>query len=312
VFASVCPMQYALGLHQLHPIDPAFLTQEFSTAFARAAEDAGFDALFFTEHPMPGDEWLVTGGHDALDPFVALAFAAASTSTLRMLTNLTVLPYRNPFLLAKSVATLDRLSGGRVILGVGTGYMEAEYDALGVDFEVRNERFDECLALCRATWTGKSVRHEGRHFSAPGNTALPTPVQDPVPVWVGGNSNLSLRRVAQHAQGWMPMPNPRSLGNRRRSAHLETLDDLAGFLDRLHALRAEAGRGDEPLDVAFFNLLPGPGTGGFDAGAYAEEQQRQADLGVTWQIVNCTAGSPGEALDWVALFGAEVIRSGAR
>jgi len=307
VFASVLPMQYALGLHQLHPIDPAFVTPEFSRDFAKAAEAAGFGAVFFTEHPMPGDDWLATGGHDALDPFVALAFAAAATSTLRVLTNLTVLPYRNPFLLAKSVATLDRLSGGRVILGVGTGYLDTEYEALGVDFEVRNERFDECLELCRAAWTGKTVRHEGKHFSAPGNTALPTPVQDPVPVWVGGNSTLSLRRVAQRAQGWMPMPNPRSLGNRRRSAHLETLDDLARLLEKLRALRDEAGRGGEPLDVAFFNLLPGPGTEKFDPDAYFAEEERQRALGVTWQIVNATAGSPNEALDMIAAFGREVI-----
>jgi alkanesulfonate monooxygenase SsuD/methylene tetrahydromethanopterin reductase-like flavin-dependent oxidoreductase (luciferase family) len=196
-----------------------------------------------------------------------------------------------------------------VILGVGAGYLDTEYEALGVDFDVRNERFDECLELCRAAWTGKSVRHEGKHFSAPGNTALPTPVQDPVPVWVGGNSALSVRRVAQQAQGWMPMHTPRSLVARRRTARLETLDDLARLLDKLHALRDEAGRGGEPLDVAFFNPSPGPASEKFDQSAYFAEEERQAALGVTWQIVNAAAASPSEALDMVARFGDEVIKT---
>jgi probable F420-dependent oxidoreductase len=256
---------------------------------------------------MPGDDWLDTGGHDALDPFVALAFAAASTSTLRLLTNLTVLPYRNPFLLAKSVATLDRLSGGRVTLGVGTGYLLPEFDALGVDFDERNDLFDECLAACRVAWSGKSVTMDGRHFNVRSNTALPMPVQDPVPVWIGGNSTLSLRRVAERAQGWMPLPNPRSLENRRRSAHLENLDDLERLLRRLHEYRADANRDDEPLDILWVNLAGGPQTRGWSFDAFAAEQERQQQLGVTWNAVNCTGSTPEEALDMARAFGEQVI-----
>ena len=119
-------------------------------AMASGAEAAGFDAVFVTDHPFPGDRWLATGGHHALDPFVALSFAAAATRDLRLHTNLLVLAYRNPFLSAKAVATLDSLSEGRVIVGIGAGYLEPEFEALGVDFAERNELTDEAIVALRA------------------------------------------------------------------------------------------------------------------------------------------------------------------
>jgi probable F420-dependent oxidoreductase len=300
-------MKYALGLHQRHPMPASFATPQFVSDLARTAEDSGFDAVYFTEHPMPGDDWLVTGGHDAFDPFVALAFAAAATARLRLLTNLTVLPYRNPFMLAKAAATLDTLSGGRLTLGVGTGYLEPEFQALGVDFAERNELFDEVLAGCRLAWTGESVTLVGKHFDATGNTSLPTPMQDPLPVWIGGNATISLRRVAERAQGWMPLPNPRSLASRRRSPPLETLEDLARLLDKLRGFRDDLGRGDDPLDVLYFNFAGQPGTPGWSLDAYADEQSRQTALGVTWNAVNCSGATPEEALDMARAFGEQVI-----
>jgi probable F420-dependent oxidoreductase len=300
-------MRYAIGLYQRHPMDPAFASGEFIGRFARAAEESGFGAVYLTEHPIPSDDWLATGGHDALDPFVGLAFAAASTRTLRVLTNLTVLPYRNPFLLAKSVATLDRLSNGRVVLGVGTGYLKPEYFAVGVDFDERNALFDESLEVCRMVWSGESVTYEGRHFSARGVTALPTPVQDPVPVWVGGNSKLTLRRVAERAQGWMPMPNPRSLATARRSAVLETLDDLEGLLGYLADHAAAVGR-TEPIDVMYMSFEGGvPGEPGWDMARHIADVRAQAGLGVTWQAVNAIGSSRAEVLDMVRRYGQQVI-----
>ncbi len=130
-------MKISLGL----PTQRVDRPEEFGTGsavaeMARAAETAGFDAVYVTEHPVPGTAWMRTGGHHAFDPFVALAFAAAATERLRVQTHLCVLPYRNPFLTAKAAASLDALSGGRLILGVGTGYLEVEFEALGVDFDV--------------------------------------------------------------------------------------------------------------------------------------------------------------------------------
>src|SRR6478735_394298 len=116
------------------------------TAIARALEGAGWDGLAYTEHPAPGRRWLAQGGgHQTLDPFVALGAAAAVTERIRLLTYLAVIPYRNPLLLAKAAASVDMISKGRFVLGAGTGYLKGEFFALGVDFDERNELFDEAL-----------------------------------------------------------------------------------------------------------------------------------------------------------------------
>ena len=158
-----------------------------------AVEQAGFDAFALTEHPIPGANWLAHGGHQTLDPFVGLAFAAAVTERIRLLTHLSVVPYRNPFLLAKSAATLDRCSKGRFILGIGTGYHKTEFFALGVDFEERNALFDEALDVLPRAWSGEPFDAEGLHFTAKGVIQRPRPAQNPIPIWIGGNSKLSRR-----------------------------------------------------------------------------------------------------------------------
>jgi probable F420-dependent oxidoreductase len=301
-------MRFALGIPMLHRgEDHAFLDGEAIAEYARAAEDAGWDAVTITEHPIPGDKWLGAGGHHSLDPFVALAFAAAVTTRIRFITNLAVVPYRNPFLLAKSVATLDRLSGGRFTLGAGTGYLKPEYAALGVDFEERNELFDESLAVLRKTWTGEVVDHEGRHFNARGVRALPRPAQDPVPIWIGGNSKLTRRRVAEQAQGWMPMPNPPAVARTTRTPELGSNADLAAMLTYLREHAAAVGR-TEPVDVMFMSSAGGqPGDADFDAGARLDDLAEQADLGVTWNAVNGHEGPRQQAFDALHRFADQVI-----
>ncbi len=158
-------MKLSLGLPTQRVDQSAeFVTGEAIAEISRAAEAAGFDAVYVTEHPIPEKRWMDTGGHHALDPFVALSFAAAATTTLRVQTHLCVLPYRNPFLTAKAVASLDVLSAGRLILGVGAGYLEAEFEALGVDFAERNELTDEAILTMKAVWRGDPVGLEGRDF----------------------------------------------------------------------------------------------------------------------------------------------------
>ncbi|HUZ10374.1 MAG TPA: TIGR03619 family F420-dependent LLM class oxidoreductase [Acidimicrobiales bacterium] len=227
-----------------------FVTGAAIAEMARAAEAAGFDAVYVTEHPMPEKRWMDTGGHHALDPFVALAFAAAATTTLRLQTHLCVLPYRNPFVTAKAVASLDVLSGGRVIFGVGTGYLEAEFAALGVDFAERNELTDEAIVAMKAAWSGEPVDLAGRHFSASGNLALPRPVQSPCPpIWVGGNSTRAIRRAVELADGWAPMPNAAATAARRHSPALESLQDLERRIGYACDHAASVGR-RTPLTVA--------------------------------------------------------------
>jgi probable F420-dependent oxidoreductase len=311
-------LRFSLGL----PTDRVDALDEFVTGgavmeMAAAAEAAGFDAVYVTEHPIPGDDWLASGGHHALDPFVALSFAAAATSTLRLLTNLVVAPYRNPFLLAKAAASLDVLSGGRLILGLGAGYLESEFAALGVPFEDRVARFDDVLAVLDDVWTGESVVCSSPRFTAAGNTALPRPVQRPrPPIWLGGNSKLTLRRVAEKTDGWMPLPNPAKVAARRRSPVLESLDDLTARLAMLRGFASDAAR-SEPIDVMFMPIGSPPyGQDGFSVDALLAEIDAQAALGVTQMAVGFAF--PGHAapnklatrqqfLDLTERFGKEVI-----
>jgi probable F420-dependent oxidoreductase len=288
-------VKYILSLpFVMHPLEPGFLTQEAVARISRAAEEAGFSAVAVTEHPIPFDPWLEGGGHDALDPFVALSFAAAATTRLRLLTNLTVVPYRNPFMLAKAAATLDRLSNGRLILGCGTGYLKEEFDALGVDFEERNALFDESLEVLRKTWTAKSVTHRGLHFDAVGNTANPAPAQAQIPIWIGGNSKRSRRRAAEKAEGWMPIPNPRALGGRRRTVHVDNLDDLREIHAYLVDHAREIGR-ETPIDV-LFPAIGGVSKQGLDFEAHFAHLDELAEIGVTWTLAP-VGGRSVEALE---------------
>ena len=182
---------------------------------ATAAESAGFHGLGFTDHPAPSQRWLDSGGHDALDPFVAMGFAAARTTTLRLIPNIVVLPYRNPFIVAKAGATLDLLSGGRFTLAVGAGYLKGEYAALGVGHAKRNDLFDEALDVIKAVWTTDDI-------SLP--VAISTPAASRrIPVRCPTRTHPSDRR--QQQPGPPTGRRPRSglvplLGSARRGADL--------------------------------------------------------------------------------------------
>jgi probable F420-dependent oxidoreductase len=286
------------------PTDNVRLLDEFITAaavaeIAQAAEAAGADAVNCTDHPFPNDEWMATGGHHALDLFVTLAFAAAHTSRLRLHTNLSVIPYRSPGVLAKSVATLDQLSGGRTIIGVGAGYQEREFEALGVDFARRNELTDDGIRTISAIWTGESVN---------GNTALPRPAQRPrPPVWVGGNSRLAMRRAVDLADGWCPVPNPRSLVARRHTSRLETTEDFRTRVGELRAHAASVGRtGAFELPFMPFTGLPRQHTA-----AATDEFIRQADelanAGATYLVATPRAETRSQFLEELEHLGRAVI-----
>ncbi len=171
-----------------HPSNPAFMSRDGVVRVAQAAEAAGFDGIGFTDHPAPSHKWLTAGGHDALDPFVVLAVVAASTERLRLIPNIVVLPYRNPFIVAKAAASVDLLSEGRFVLSVATGYLRSEYRALGVEFEQRNQLFEEALDVLRGVWSHDEFSYEGKGFTAMAVTANPKPRG--IPIWIGGNSAL--------------------------------------------------------------------------------------------------------------------------
>jgi probable F420-dependent oxidoreductase len=288
-----------------HPFKPEFVSKDGITRFARAAEAAGFDGVGFTDHPAPSHKWLNAGGHDALDPFVALTLVAAVTERLRLIPNIVVLPYRNPFITAKAAATLDALSDGRFVLSVATGYLRSEYRALGVDFEQRNALFDEALQVLRGVWAEDEFAFEGTGYTASGVSANPKPAH--VPIWIGGNSPLTRRRVATHGDGWNPFPAPAWLAKTSRTVPLEGLDDLAPMLDHLWHQVDEAGRDRSSIDVAFTTGQPGPADDGFHADAHLAALDEMAALGVTWNSTSVPGESLEQAIEAVERYGAEVI-----
>ena len=278
-----------------HPYHPEFLEKANIIRFARAAEEAGFDSIGFTDHPAPSQKWLDGGGHDALDPFVALGFCAAVTDRIRLMPNIVVLPYRNPFVVAKAVATLDVLSEGRFILATAAGYLRSEYSALGVDFDERNELFDEAIEVLLGIWSKDGFRYAGRHFHAQGQTANPKPIQQPhPPIWIGGNSRVARRRVARYAQGWMPFNAPAQLAKTTKTPALETQEDLGRYLDELWQYVDEAGRDRAAIDIHYHCDDGGsPGSEDFNGDATLAGLRELSDLGVTW----CGVGVPGRSID---------------
>lgn len=278
------------------------------TELAIAAEAAGFDAVFVTEHPFPDDRWLASGGHHAPDPFVCLAIAATVTERIRLQTNLCIPAYRNPFLLAKTVSTLDALSEGRVILGIGAGYMEGEFAALGMPYDERNDLTDEAIAAMRAAWTGESVAIAGRHFRAAGNTMLPAPAQPGgPPIWIGGNSRRAMRRAVELADGWVPMPSPARVSKRLKTPPIETIDDLSARISEAKAHGEEVGRTD-PLEIAFMPMgLDMFTNAAVDATRAVDSIGELADAGVTYTCITIPGDTRAEVRADLEVFGTDVL-----
>jgi probable F420-dependent oxidoreductase len=275
-------------------------------AVAKAVEAAGWDGLAFTEHPAPGYRWLAEGGgHQTLDPFVALGAAAAVTERIRLLTYLAVLPYRNPLLLAKSAATVDMISNGRFILGLGTGYLKGEFFALGVDFEERNLLFDEALEVMPMHWSGERFSYEGRHFNARDIIARPSPKR-PIPIWIGGNAKITRRRVATKAQGWMPMSGPAEMATTTRTAHLGGLDDIA---TAIREIKEMAGDRASEIDVMVLYTDDSILQPGNDVERHRDALGQIAEIGATWVSFAWDFSTQAETLGWVDGFAEHYLGS---
>jgi probable F420-dependent oxidoreductase len=293
-----------------HPYNPELVTGSGIATVAAAAEAAGFHGFGFTDHPAPTQRWLESGGHDALDPFVAMGFAAAHTTTLRLIPNIVVLPYRNPFVVAKSGATLDLISDGRFTLAVGVGYLKREFAALGVDFDERAALFEEALEVIRAIWTGDDISYEGKDFTAKGITAHPRPVSKPYPpIWIGGNTAAARQRVAKYGEGWCPFPAPAVLAKTARTAAMDS-DGLAIGVEDLRRRFDAAGRDYSGIDVSFTNVDGGsPGGDDFNADAYLAGLEKLAAVGVTWVQVGLSGDSLAHVLETIERFGKSVIQA---
>ncbi|MGE0301001.1 MAG: LLM class F420-dependent oxidoreductase, partial [Pseudonocardia sp.] len=182
------------------------------------------------------------GGPDTAlpDPLIWMAHVAAHTTTLRLLTGVLVLPQRNPLLVAKQVATLDALSGGRIELGIGVGWLREEFEALGVPFEGRGARTDEYVGAIRALWAGDDASFEGRHVSFHGMSCNPKPQQAPLPIVIGGHSMPAARRAGRLGDGFFPATG--------------TAADLQPLFDEVRRSAVAAGR--DPDAVSFMTGCP--------------------------------------------------------
>ena len=293
-------MRFIYQYPDAHGLDADLFDSGAVDVLAAAVQAAGWDGFAFTEHPIPSARWLAGGGHQSLDPFVALAHVAATATRLRLLTYLAVAPYRNPFLLAKAAATLDRLSAGRLILGLGTGYLKSEFFALGADFDERNALFDEALDVLPLHWRGEPFSYEGRHFAARDVIARPLPSQDPIPIWIGGNAAVTIRRVAERAQGWMPLTGPPGLATTARTAYLAGLADIAAKVRELRDLAGERAAG---IDVALAYMDPSIATARVEVDRHREQLAAMEEAGATWVVVAGPPGSESRSLEFVQAFG---------
>ncbi len=225
-----------------YTIDPAFT--------ARKAEELGFESIWYAEHPvMPvsstsrfpsADDGEIPWTYSHFtDPFIALARASGVTSTIKLGTGITLVPERNPLVMAKEIATLDRYSGGRFLFGIGTGWHREETEMMGGDFDHRWTQTRESILALKELWTKDEAEFHGKYYDFPLVRCFPKPVQDPhPPVILGGMAKNVLRRVATWGDGWMP--------NRITPAQIE---ESRGILD---SFAAELGRDAAALTISVY------------------------------------------------------------
>ncbi len=282
-----------------------FISIEAVRMICQAAEAAGFASGCVTDHPVPGSRWLDNGGHYAQEPFTLLGMIAAVTTSLRLQTNILVLPYRNPFITARAVATLDVFSHGRVVLGLGAGYLKAEYKALGVDFDARNDLMDEYLRAMKLAWTGEDFAFEGTGYSAPGNRILPMPAQRPhPPLLVGGNSKRAIRRAVELGDAWHPFFAPAAVTATARTVSLAEDEDIAGAITYLQDHSQKVGRSVPPKIILSSVCTAKPG---FSPQEMLDRIGEYRVYGIDGAGASIIAESRAEWCDIAQMFGEEVL-----
>lgn len=228
-----------------YTIDPAFM--------AKKAEELGFASIWYAEHPVvpvhSSSPFPATGGaipwtySHFTDPYIALARASGVTSTIKLGTGITLVPERNPLLLAKEIASLDLFSGGRFLFGIGTGWLREETEIMGGDFPHRWTQTREALDVLKLLWTKEEAEYHGRYFNFPPVRCFPKPAQKPhPPIIIGGLAKNVLQRVVDHADGWLP--------NRITPAEIET------SRGQLNAMAKEAGRDPQSISIIVYGQEP--------------------------------------------------------
>lgn len=271
----------------------AFAEPEGARALATTAEEVGFESVWTVEHAvvpkgyesaypyspsgkMPGGEFIALP-----DPFVWLSYVAALTSTIKLGTGIAILPQRNPVITAKEVASLDRLSSGRVLLGVGAGWLAEEFAALGVPFERRGDRLDEYIKALRVLWSDESPTFSGEFVSFTDCVCLPQPTGGSVPIVIGGHTPRAARRAGELGDGFFP-------GSAKP-------DELATLLDIMRRSAKGAGRDPDAIEITV-------------GGGFTVEQARTlADLGVDRALIAPMAFDAEGIARQLTTFAEEVI-----
>jgi probable F420-dependent oxidoreductase len=271
-------------------------------AIARAVEEGGYESLWIPEHPVipVGFKTVVPGGGTLpehygrwVDPFVVLSIAATVTKRIKLGTGICLLPEREPLITAKAVASLDLYSRGRVVLGVGAGWLREETEAMGAHFGTRWKRLRETVEALRVLWSEPEPSYAGELVHFPAVRCEPKPIQKPYPpILLGGHGPKVLERVARTYDGWMPLvPNPESLKR-----------DVAA----LGKLAAEHGRNPGALHIT---ALVDPR----DSGPSLEDLRKYAEAGASRVVLFsqkiATAMADGQALELIKRFGPVVERA---
>jgi probable F420-dependent oxidoreductase len=284
-------MKYGLQLFGLGP-------QHYSTV-AAVAEQNGFESVWMPEHlvlpaELPATYLYTDSGQPPIaaatplyDPWIVLAAVAQATERIRLATNVYILPLRHPLATARSVVTLDRVSRGRVTLGVGVGWLEEEFDAMGQSFGDRGRRTDEIIPLLRRLWSEEVIEHRGEHYEFGPIRFEPKPRQQPsIPIEVGGSSSAALRRAGRFGDGWIEIG-------------ADSFSTLEAMIAGVHEARAAAGR--DHLDFEITSSL----------GRDIAGVRRCRELGVTRVVTGPpVAGarvSAGDVSDWIRRFADDVI-----
>jgi len=277
----------------------AFPEPDRAVAMAQAAEEAGFESLWCPEHVVVAVGEGVTryggstdGRMDRLwqrggipDPLLWLAFVAGQTSRINLGTNVVILPEHQPVVLAKSVATLDTLSGGRVRLGIGVGELPEEYLAVGMEFTNRGRRMDESIEAMRALWSEDVATYRGQYVDFENVRCDPHPANGSVPLHIGGASPAAIRRAAKYGDGYFPWVGP----------GLDLHETLGHVIPGVRAAAKELGRDPSSIEMT---------VGGARTVAEAE---RLAALGVDRLVIAVRSKDTDAVGEELARFGEDVI-----
>ncbi|MHB8513673.1 MAG: LLM class F420-dependent oxidoreductase [Actinomycetota bacterium] len=259
---------------------------------ARAAEKAGFESLWTVEHvvvpsgyasrypysedgKMPGREGLPIG-----DPLAWIAFAAGATSTIKFGTGILILPQRNPVLLAKECATIDSLSGGRLLLGIGVGWLQEEFDALGIPFQDRAARTDEYVEALRILWSEPEPTFHGKFCSFENAVSYPKPANGTIPIIVGGHSEAAAKRAGRIGNGFFPWG--------------VEYDDLIHLIEVMRTTATQHDRDPDSIEITAGALDP-------------DTMMRCADLGVARIVTAALARTPDDLAAWFDSFKSNVM-----